>query len=337
MHPIKSILKYHLIVGLILGLTGCKTNPPSVDLTPPAEYGKVYIVSNVDSCLIFVDNLNTKKYTPAILTLAVGNHQIRLEKENYTSETKNVTIIKDSLILFNFTLKLLLADKITLIEDFANVSCGPCVISNRILESIKANYGHKKVVIIKFPTNFPSPSDPFYLANKSDCNSRMSYYNILVAPTTKIDGILTPVSTDSNAVKQKIEQRISQIPKFKLTVRDSLSLADYNINIILEIIDTTGVDFTNLVLHTVVVESLIEFATPPGSNGETKFYDVMRKMLPSSSGESLNYYSSTQTYERQINLNPIWNPSKLETVVFIQNKATKEVLQAGSTYTFNQK
>ena len=335
MHPMKLVLKYYLVVELILGLMGCKTNPPSVDLTPPVEYGQLSIVSNVDSCLIFVDNLNTEKYTPATLTLAAGNHQIRLEKENYIPETKNVTILKDSLISINFTLRLSLADKVTLIEDFANVSCSPCVISNRILESIKTNYGHKKVIIIKFPTNFPSPSDPFYLANQSDCNSRMSYYNILVAPTTKVDGILTPVSTDSNSIKQKIEQRISQIPKFKITARDSLSSADYNIKITLEIIDTSGVDFMDLVLHTVVVESLIEFAAPPGSNGETKFYDVMRKMLPSSSGESLTYYSTTQTYERQINLNPVWNPSKLETVVFIQNKATKEVLQAGSTYTFN--
>lgn len=332
---IKFVLKYYLIIGLILVLTGCKTNPPSVDLTPPVEYGQINIVSNVDSCLIFVDNLNTGKYTPATLTLAVGNHQIRLEKENYIPETKNVAILKDSLISINFTLRLSLADKVTLIEDFANVSCNPCFISNKILESIKANYGHKKVIIIKFPTNFPSPSDPFYLANQSDCNSRMSYYNILVAPTTKVDGILTPVSTDSNSIKQKIEQRISQIPKFKITVRDSLSSADYNIKITLEIIDTSGVDFTDLVLHTVVVESLIEFAAPPGSNGETKFYDVMRKMLPSSSGESLTYYSATQTYERQINLNPVWNPSKLETVVFIQNRVTKEVLQASSTYTFN--
>ncbi len=335
MQLLKLIGRYCLIVDSLLMLWGCETNPPSVTLTPPLEYGQISITSNVDSCLVFVDNLNTGKYTPATLTLAVGNHQIRLEKENYTPETKNVTILKDSLISIDFTLKLLLADKIILIEDFANVSCNPCVISNRILESIKANYGHKKVLMIKFPTNFPSPSDPFYLANTSDCNSRMSYYNILVAPTTKVDGILTPVSTDSNSIKQKIEQRISQKPKFKITVRDSLSSVNYNIKIVLEIIDTTGVDFSNLLLHTVVVESLIEFSSPPGSNGETKFYDVMRKMLPSSSGENLTYYSTTQAYERQVNFNPIWNPSKLETIVFIQNKVTKEVLQAGSTYSFN--
>jgi hypothetical protein len=82
-----------------------------------------------------------------------------------------------------------------------------------------------------------------------------------------------------------------------------------------------------------VIETLIEYPTPPGSNGETKFHDVMRKMLPSNSGETLTYSTSgTQLFTRQVTLNPTWNTSKLETIVFIQNKITKEVLQAGSTF-----
>ena len=147
-------------------------------------------------------------------------------------------------------------------------------------------------MVIKYPTNFPSPNDPFYLANPTDCNARMNFYNILVAPTTKVDGFLTPTSTDSNSVKQKIDQRITQTPKFKISVKDSLGIGSYNVQIKLETIDTTGINFSNLVIHTVVVESTIEFPTPPGSNGETKFHDVMRKMLPSNSGETLTYSTS---------------------------------------------
>jgi len=75
--------------------------------------------------------------------------------------------------------------KIVLIEDFANVSCIPCVNSNKIIESLtKTTYGPTKLVAIKFPTNFPSPSDPFYLAKSDYCDQRMEYYNIFFAPTT---------------------------------------------------------------------------------------------------------------------------------------------------------
>lgn len=330
------MVKHFLLLSIFIFLAGCKTNPPTNPPLPFSEYGQIFISCNVDSALIFVDNISTGKYAPDTITTTVGFHIIRLEKENYIPQTKNINVLKDSLISVDFTLKLSQAEKTVLIEDFANVSCTPCVISNKILESIKLGYGYKKVLVIKFPTNFPSPSDPFYLANTSDCNSRMSYYNILVAPTTKVDGILSPTSTDSNSVKQRIEQRVSQIPKFKLTVKDSLSTNIYAIKITLETIDTIGVDLGNLVLHTVVVESVIEFASPPGSNGETRFHDVMRKMLPSSNGEPLSYSTSgTQLFYREVTINPSWNSSKLETVVFIQNKATKEVLQAGSTFLTN--
>lgn len=327
------MVKIFLLLFTFLWLNGCKTNPPTNPPLSFKEYGQVYISCNVDSALIFIDNVSTGKYTPDTITSTVGVHIFKLEKENYKPEIQSIAVLKDSLISVVFTLKLSQAEKIVLLEDFANVSCAPCVTSNKILESIRTSYGYKKVLMIKFPTNFPSPSDPFYLANTSDCNSRMSYYNVLVAPTIKVDGILSPTPTDSNSIKQRIEQRILQIPKFKLTVNDSLDTYNYNIKISLETIDTMGVDFNNLVLHTVVVESVIEFATPPGSNGETKFHDVMRKMLPSSSGEVLSYSpSGFQTFTRQVSLNSNWNSSKLETIVFVQNKVTKEVLQASSTY-----
>jgi hypothetical protein len=209
------------------------------------------------------------------------------------------------------------------------------VTSNKIIEHlINDTYGTAKLVAIKYPTNFPSPVDPFYLANKPDCDARMGYYNILFAPTTIIDGNLRPTSTDSNDVKAKIEQRLLQTPKFKIAVIDSFASNEYFIQIAVVVNDPIGLDFSKLVLHTVITETNIEFVTPPGSNGETKFYDVMRKMLPDKNGESLSVLSTvtSKTFERQFILNSSWAQSNINTVVFIQNKDTKEIYQAGSTF-----
>lgn len=98
--------------------------------------------------------------------------------------------------------------------------------------------------------------------------------------------------------------------------------------------DAAGINFSNLIFHTVVTETDIEFATPPGSNGETKFYDVMRAMLPTNQGESLSDLQNNQVlnFERQVAISPGWNTAHLNTVVFIQNQQTKEVYQAGSTF-----
>jgi hypothetical protein len=162
----------------------------------------------------------------------------------------------------------------------------------------------------------------------------MSYYNILFAPTTIIDGLLKPISTDSNDVKAKIDQQLSQTPKFKIAIKDSLSGNEYLIQIIIQVNDPNGIDFSKIMLHTVVTETDIEFTTPPGSNGETKFYDVMRKMIPDKDGESLLVLSTvvSKTFERQFTLNSSWIQSNINTVVFIQNKDTKEIYQAGSTF-----
>ena len=96
----------------------------------------------------------------------------------------------------------------------------------------------------------------------------------------------------------------------------------------------SAIDLTNLALESVILEEEIEFSTPPGSNGETKFYDVMRAVLPSTNGTSLNtvQQSGSNLIEIEADLLANWNTGKLNAVVFIQNKSTKEVLQAGSTF-----
>ena len=126
-----------LFAILLVVFAGCKTNPPTTPQIPIPEYGKILITSNADSASIYIDNLSTGEITPALITVTVGNHLVRLEKDNYIPESKNIVVEKDSTISVSFILKLALAKKIVLIEDFANVSCNPCVISNKILESIK--------------------------------------------------------------------------------------------------------------------------------------------------------------------------------------------------------
>jgi hypothetical protein len=227
------------------------------------------------------------------------------------------------------------AIKIVLLEDFANVSCVPCVQSNKIIESLtKHTYGPAKLVAVKFPTDFPSPVDPFYLAKSGYCDQRMSYYNIFFAPTTIIDGILRPTSTDSNAVKAAIDQRLATEARFEVIVSDSIFSENYFVTVTLKLVNTTGLNLDEVVLHTVVTETDIEFETPPGSNGETKFYDVMRDMVPTNSGELLTriVQEGEINYEFSNALGIDWVINNLNTVAYIQNTNTKEIYQSGSTF-----
>lgn len=321
-----------LITALSLFFS-CQTNPPTTPTGTINEYGTINIISNVADAKIFLDGNDTGKLTPDTVNTTVGNHTIELRKDSYDVTIKSVNVLKNSTVELNFDLYA--TDKIVLIEDFANVSCVPCVTSNRILEQLTNNtFGRNRLVAIKFPTNFPSPVDPFFLANSSDCNSRMGYYSIILAPTNIINGILKPIPSDSNDVKEKVISELAKIPQFKINVQSSINANNFIVDISVEVKDLTALDFSKLVLHTVVTETNIEFATPPGSNGETKFYDVMRKMLPDNQGESLASINQlgTYNYQRQVAINTNWLQSNLNAVVFIQNKETKEIYQAGSTF-----
>jgi hypothetical protein len=323
------------ILGVILTLvSSCKTNPPTEPEVPQVDKGMVYITANVTGAQIFLDDVNTEKVTPDTIEATIGNHELRLQKENYLSSVQMVEVLKDSVIELTFSLEETVP-RIVLLEDFANVSCIPCVQSNKITESLINNtYGHNKLVAVKYPTNWPSPIDPFYLANSEACDLRISYYSIQVAPTIIIDGTQRPISTDSIGIKEAVDQQLQETSLFSLEVSDSIAGSNYFITVTIKVLDGSGLDFSNIVLHTVVTETDIEFANPPGSNGETKFYDVMRVMLPSNAGESLNGISQTEevVYQRQTSINPIWVVNHINTVAFIQNISTKVVYQAGSTF-----
>jgi len=227
-----------------------------------------------------------------------------------------------------------LASKVVIIEDFANVSCNPCVISNKIVEHLtNQTYGRSKLVAVKFPTNFPAPNDLFYLAAKEICDARISYYNVFFAPTTVIDGLLKPISTDSNNVKAAVDSRLSVIPRFNIHVAAILE-GDYTVNVDIKFVDTSLINMSDLVIHTVLTETDIEFEQAPGSNGETKFYDVTRLMLPTKEGTPIRQLidQGELAFSFEDALLSSWNLEKLNFVVYIQNKNTKEVFQTGSTF-----
>jgi hypothetical protein len=232
------------------------------------------------------------------------------------------------------SLNILAASKVVLIEDFANVSCNPCVISNIIIEKLtNETYGRTKLVAVKFPTNFPAPNDLFYLAAKEICDARMSYYNVFYAPTTVVDGISKPISTDSTSVKAAINSRLSITPRFDVQVNAVLE-GDYVINVSVKFVDTTSINMDDLIIHTVITETDIEFEQAPGSNGETKFFDVTRLMLPSKEGSSVRQLIDQGELSFQFDdaLLSYWNLEKINAVVFIQDKNSKEIFQTGSTF-----
>lgn len=313
----------------------CNTNPPVFPPLPEVRFGRLYVSANVDSATIYLDDSITGKVTPDTITVSAGTHLIRLEKQGLIPASTTVIVVANSLTAVHLALETTTAAKVVLLEDFSNVSCIPCVSSNAILRALAGGtYGRGQVVALRYATNFPSPQDPFYVAAQTLCDSRMSYYHILFAPTLIVDGTRRPTPTDSLAIKGMINASLAESPKFSLTVTKSILGDLYATEVIVRVLDTTGIEYNSVVLHTAIVESEVSFTSPPGANGETSFRDVVRAMLPSSSGELLSVIppGSQAAYQRQVVVGTGWSVHKLTTVAFLQHRQSKVVYQAGSAF-----
>jgi len=221
------------------------------------------------------------------------------------------------------------AIKIVQIEDFANVSCTPCLISNKILESLsRFSDISNQIRVIKFPTNFPSPVDPMYLTAKEFCDYRMNFYRILFAPTIIVDGTLRPVPTDSNQIRNAVQQRLQTESDFWISDSSEVMNNGLLINLNIKTKNINRPDLENLILRIVIVEKEIEFTTPPGSNGETKFYDVVRTILPSNDGFKLSEIKGQKSFSLENFIDSTWNLQNLRAITFIQDINTKEIIQS---------
>ena len=84
---------------------------------------------------------------------------------------------------------------------------------------------------------------------------------------------------------------------------------------------------TELRFRAAVIERMIQYSSPPGTNGETIFPDVMRKLLPDTTGfviENINP-GDEFTYNVSCPVNPEWNWQDLAVVAWLQSDSNRVI------------
>jgi hypothetical protein len=85
------------------------------------------------------------------------------------------------------------ADRIVLFEDFTNSGCGPCwSVEPTINAFVNSHLAAGDLAVMRIHVDWPSPSDPIFLANPTEQNARKAVYGVSSVPTLKMDGVLTP-------------------------------------------------------------------------------------------------------------------------------------------------
>lgn len=211
------------------------------------------------------------------------------------------------------------------VEHFTQASCGPCAVRNPAFDAmLEAN--RIRVAPIKYHTSWPGV-DPMYNENPSEPSDRVGYYGVSGVPSAFLNGTTSAAITPDD--EDDVLALSQEATQFVIELDESMTMGETGANINVKITSKADINNNNLVAHVVVIEEMVEYDTPPGSNGEQDFPQVMRKMLPGSGGTPM----AAQTVGMETNLSFTYeypafvDPHELRTIVFIQDEASKQVLQ----------
>ncbi len=181
--------------------------------------------------------------------------------------------------------------------------------------------------------------------NVSEANDRTSYYGINGVPAAAIDGIVPGDNYCGGCgdwgvagggyeggpygFNQSVIDYAAAIPspfEVKLTSVVSPTFDTISVRMVVRAKQAFTGSASGLKARIAVVEELISWDQAPGSNGETEFYNVMKKHLPSSSGTALQ---ETWADGDSIVINESWafgvspwnvyDVSQLAVVAFVQD------------------
>jgi hypothetical protein len=222
-------------------------------------------------------------------------------------------------------------DRMMLVEFFTSSTCGPCASNNPIMTAFLLAQDPDKIASIGFHMNWPSPgNDPMYLHNPTDNNTRRSFYGVNAIPAGFFDGLISiPLPYSQTNLQSYFNSRKDILSPVTIIVRDS-TYGD-SVKVKVHVYCETYLENPLVTMHMGVIEENIHYSSPPGTNGETDFHWVMRKMLPSANGTQIlltpGYYN---VFEFKYKMDPVWVTNKIRNLVYIQAQ-NKEILNAAKT------
>lgn len=305
------------IQGTIVNLGGNTIN--SFDIKWQINNGAINNQSLTGLNLTSGQTYNYNHATPWNAT--PGTYSLKVWVDNVNggtdSNTANNEIIRSVSVATNQT------TKFPIIEKFTGNWCGPCASYNNSTFNAFFNNNNQNFTYISMHLNGGTPD----LNSNEFSNGRANYYAVTGIPFHAING--RTVATNATALNAAYNAALVEPAFFSLNAQYQLNGTDLvgNVNVQPFISGTYK-------LHVAVVENLTTLH--PGSNGETSFKHVLRRMAPSASGTNVTFTAGVgQSLPFNMSLSNLApnQLSNLSVIVFIQNDTDKVVMQ--STYVPN--
>ncbi|MCF8368238.1 MAG: T9SS type A sorting domain-containing protein [Bacteroidales bacterium] len=242
---------------------------------------------------------------------------------------KHIYFITLFLIISGFTFGQ--SQRLVLLEHFTQASCGPCATYNPAINTM-LNQNPDKFTAVMYHTSWPG-YDPMYNHNTIDNGARTTYYGVNSVPNSVLDGNVYNGHPNGWNIST-VNNRYAVPSPFDIQIHHELS-PDQSIIYTNMLIHATEDASFDMKAYLAVIEKHIHFNNPPGSNGETDFYNVLKKLVPTKSGiilpafEADDYMIIQTEWEHQ----NVYEEDELATIGFIQRTNNKEIQQAANSST----
>ena len=167
------------------------------------------------------------------------------------------------------------------VEVFTSSTCGPCTPGNIQIHSVLDSKPEEDYVMIKYQQNFPGTGDPYCTAES--VSRRSGYYNNNSIPHVRIDG---GWGLNGNSFTNNVYNQYKAIPGVgEMTGTYSIDAANQTVNYDITFTPNFDMPDNETTLQIVIMEKLTTRNIK--SNGETKFENVMKKMVNGENGTVL--------------------------------------------------
>lgn len=229
-----------------------------------------------------------------------------------------------------------------MIEHFTQASCPPCASQNPVLQATLNTFstGGGDYVKVSHQTSWPG-TDPMNAAYPTGPAERVSYYNISGVPNTSLNGG-APGGPNSVVTAGSLATAAAETTPYDISVTQTwLDAGTIELDIDIDNVTGSAISDADRIFIT-MYEAEVNYASAPGSNGETDFYNVMRQMYTTSGatanaegGSSLPSIAANgnQSYTLTISDIPlsVQDKEQIEFAVYIQNNGSGEMYQAAKS------
>jgi hypothetical protein len=226
----------------------------------------------------------------------------------------------------------------TLVEEATNASCPPCAQQNPFFEYyLGLPHNEATIIPITWHSNFPG-ADVMNAANPTMHDGRVTYYGISGVPTAVVNGRVQPASSanfysgapaDTVAIANGENQVRGTMSPITLTIEETRTGKEVTVKVTVSSTEA----IVGKTLQIVAVEGHHYYGSA-GTNGEKDFFMISRKMLPGLGGTPITLAAGeSKTITETYTIASDWTEAKMQTVAFVQDNATKEVLQAATNKT----